>query len=169
MMTYLLISALLVVLYVGAAIWRWRKLPESVSAMVHDLPKKWQWVWTAWLGLVTALMAPALTEAMPSEWYGISAHIFIICLAMTAAMPLVPGSHNDAHYGLSIASGIFSQVCVLIIAPWLLLSWLLFVAIIFHVVTSKNGTVFDGKGVTIMEAICWLSVTASPIVKLLCN
>ncbi len=167
MMTFLLISALLVVLYLGAATWRLRKLPDSVSALVYDLPKKWQWVWSAWLALVTALLAPALTEAMPSEWYAIAAHIFIICLAMTAAMPLVPGSHNRAHYGLSIAAGIFSQVCVAIIGPWWLLVWLLFVGIFFYAITGKDKSVFDGKGVLVIEIICSLSLIGCLIWKLM--
>ena len=154
----LFLSALLVILYTGMATWRRRKLPESVSAMVYELPQKWQWVWTAWLALVTALMAPALTEAMPSAWYSITSHACIICLAMTAAMPLIPGSHNTAHYGLGIAAGVLSQVCVAIMCSWWLLLWLLFVAVVFYTVFAKKGTIFDGKGVFVMEAVCWMSL-----------
>lgn len=154
----LFLSALLVALYVSVAIWRWRKLPDSISALVYCLTKKWQWVWTVWLALVTALMAPALTEAMPSAWYSVASHICIICLAMTAAMPLLPGSNNDVHNGLGIAAGILSQVCVAIICPWWLLTWLLFVALCTYIFIENKKTVFEGKGTFVIEAICWMSL-----------
>ena len=122
----LIISILLVALYVGATIWRRRELPESVSAMVHDLSKPWRWVWSVWLATITVLISPALTAAMPHEWYGIAGHICIVLLAMTAAIPLLSGEHNKAHNVCGISAGIMSQVCVMIICPYWLLTWILY-------------------------------------------
>lgn len=124
--TLLIISLVLVALYVGATILATRELPESISAMVFDLKKPWQCVWSAWLASVTVMISPALTAAMPDAWYGIAGHIFIVLLAMTAAVPLLPGYHNKAHYICGIAAGIMSQVCVALICPWWLLAWCVF-------------------------------------------
>jgi len=56
MIVILIISVLLVVLYVGAAIWRFRALPDSISAMVYALPDGgWRWLWSAWLAIVGIL------------------------------------------------------------------------------------------------------------------
>ena len=129
MITLLIISILLVALYVGAAIWRNRELPESISAMVQDLSKPWRWVWSVWLATITVLISPALTAAMPHEWYGIAGHICIVLLAMTAAIPLLPGEHNKAHYICGISAGIMSQVCVILICPYWLLTWTLFLVL----------------------------------------
>ena len=55
MTTLLIISILLVTLYVGAAIWKERELPESISAMVYLLPEGGaQWLWSLWM-VVTAI------------------------------------------------------------------------------------------------------------------
>lgn len=166
MMTFLIISALLTLVYVGLAIWHFKKLPHSISAMVYDLPKKWQWVWTAWLALATTLIAPPLIAAMPPTWFSISANSFIVCLAMVAAMPLIPGN-NEAHEFIAIIAGILSQVCVAIINNYWLLTWLLFIAIFIYSVKKKGKSIFDGKGVFVTEAICWLSLVGSIAVKLL--
>ena len=48
----LLISISLVVLYVGTTIWIKKELPDSISAMVYDLPEGgWRWLWTVWLAV----------------------------------------------------------------------------------------------------------------------
>ena len=156
--TTLTVSVLLVVLYVGAAIWTKRGLPDSISALVHDLPKGWKWVWAAWLALVTLTLAPALTDAMPEGWSSLIAYLCIICLAMTAAMPLVPGEHNTAHYALGIASGVLSQLCVVHISPWWLCIWSVMVVLIVDSVTYglHKERWYERPIVLIIELLCSL-------------
>ena len=156
----LTISALLVVLYLGAAIWVKRGLPDSISAMVHDLPKGWKWVWAVWLALVTLTLAPALTTSIQSEWRSLAAYLCIVCLAMTAALPLVPGEHNTAHYTCGIASGVFSQLCVAYISKLWLLVWIVVIVLFIDSVTlaSHKERWYEKPAVLVIECLCTLSV-----------
>ena len=96
MATMLILSIVMAVVYVAAVIIKDKVLPDSVSALVYALPKgRWRWLWSAWLAVVTLLMAPALMTAMTDScWTQLLAAATIISLAMTAALPLWPGSHN---------------------------------------------------------------------------
>lgn len=170
MVTLLIVSILLVALYVGATIWKHKELPESISAMVYDLSKPWRWVWSVWLATVTVMISPALTAAMPDVWYGIAGHILIVLLAMTAAMPLLPGYHNKAHYICGIAAGIMSQVCVALICPWWLLAWCALVILPFcdrkWYVPGLPMWMIRSK-VFILEALCAIPFFGSMFTNLL--
>lgn len=161
MLTLLTISVLLTVLYTGAVTWKRRKLPESISAMVFELPTRWRVVWSLWLALVTLFLYPALSGATTSSLGSLASGATIVCLAMTAAMPLVPGNYNNAHYVTSIAAGIFSQVSVFFICPWCLLSWL--AVIVLPYIDGKWNVpglpmwLIEVK-VLIMEALCSISL-----------
>ncbi len=154
--TMLIISILLVALYVGAAIWRRKGLPDSISALVHDLPKGWQWVWAVWLASVTFTLAPKLVSAMPSVEHSLLAYACIICLAMTAAMPLMPGEHNKAHYICGIGSAVLSQLCVVFISPWWMSVWICLVALIVDSVTYglHKDRWYEQPFVLVLEVIC---------------
>lgn len=163
-MTWMLLtSILLVALYVGAAIWKQRVLPRSISALVYVLPPgRWRWLWSAWLAVVTLLMAPALTAALATAWWtSLLADATIVCLAMTAALPLLPGYHNRLHTVLGIAAGVLSQACVVVVGPLLLLLWLPFVAVCIWIATSSKITALDGKGVLLAEVVCTATVYAA--------
>ena len=161
----LILSLLLVVSYVGAAIWRSGVLPDSVSAMVFDLPRNGQWLWTAWMALVALTLAPALFEAVPENW-GITAHVFVTSILFVAVMPLIKGEKNTAHNVLGIVGGIFSQVCVYLVCAWWLLVLVLMVALVAAVFASYNDALYvpkvaDGKGVFIAESLCAVSLYGS--------
>lgn len=171
MMTMLIISIVMAVAYVAAVIIRDKALPDSVSALVYALPKgRWRWLWSAWLAVVTLLMAPALTAAMAATWWtSLLADATIICLAMTAALPLLPGYHNRLHNALGILAGVLTQVCVLFICPWCLLLWLLFVVALVIVAfpdklwATRIIDKIHGKGVFLLEVICaWALFAALP-------
>ena len=157
----LILSLLLVVSYVGAAIWRSGMLPESVSAMVFDLPRKGQWLWTAWLALVALTLAPSLFEAVPENW-GITAHVFVTSILFVAVMPLIKGEKNTAHNVLGIVGGIFSQVCVCLVCAWWLLVWMLMAALVAAAFDALYvPKVADGKWVFIAESLCAVSLYGS--------
>lgn len=126
----LTLSILLVALYVGAAIWKERELPESISAMVYVLPKQEQWLWTLWIWAITLLLAPTLFDTI-GEDFGAVAHCFATSMMFVGAMPLIRNETNKAHNALGIAAGIFSQVCVVIINPWWLMTWFVLLIIPF--------------------------------------
>ena len=169
MVVMLTVSVLLVVLYVGTAIWVKRRLPESISAMVYDLPRQGQWVWTVWLWASTYTMTPVLFEFTPDE-LGSVAHGFATSILFTGAMPLVKGERNTAHYVMSISAGVFSQLCVLILDYQWLGMWMLFVFLMGSVYIQPNGWLgraMKGKGVLVAEFVCWASLVGSLIVKVL--
>lgn len=167
-----LLSILLVVLYVGIAIWRKRELPVSVSAMVYDLKGGWRWLWSVWLWAVTICLAPALLSAMESSPLTVLGFATLVSLMFTGMFPLFDESHIRWHNALGILGGILSQVCVYIICPWFLLLWLVMIILIagaFCAFSDNEGgyRFIDGKGVFIAEAICWLTLTGALFIYLL--
>ena len=88
MIASLIASILLVVLYTGATIWKKRGLPESISAMVFELPKGWQWVWGVWLWAVAFLTGIPAIEAMSESGTEGIAFAMLACLVITGAIPL---------------------------------------------------------------------------------
>lgn len=162
-MIMLIISAVLAVLYVGAAIWHGRKLPDSVSAMVYLLPRAGQWLWTLWLWAVAFLILPSLMEAMPESWTCVG-FLTIAGLLFSGAMPLVKNEANTLHYVFAIAAGILSQVCVLLINPEWFGAWMLFLFLMgspYVQPWGELGKTMKGKGVFTAECVCWLTLTGS--------
>lgn len=170
MLTILLItSVVLTTSFIGVVTWWRRELPESVSAMVYDLPKAGQWLWIVWLWASTYTLTPALFEVMPEEW-GVLAHAFSTSMLFIGAMPLMKDSKNRAHYALSIAAGIFSQLCVLIIDAQWLVTWLLFPFLLGSIFVQPQGWLakaVNHKGVLIAEKICYIALIGSLISKLI--
>lgn len=183
----LTISILLTVLFVGTVIWgRWRDtdasasfserlntaLPDSISALVYDLPRRRQWLWIVWMWAVSLLTCIPLISAMPDDWR-ILAFATLACLMLCGAMPISDSHVNRrAHNVFGILGGILSQACMLLISPWWLLAWLLFAAVYgCDALPSQNGRIYpsrwyDGKGVLLAEMICTVTVCGSLLVRL---
>lgn len=156
--TAILIAAaiLLTVLYTGIASWRHGELPESISALVYNLPRGWQFVWTCWLWAAAFLTLPGLLEATPEPFKGL-AFLTCVLLAFTGATPLVAGSRNQTHYALAISAGVASQICVAAINWHWLIAWA--IPVILHGMATTPGARkiprwLEGKGVTVVEFIC---------------
>jgi hypothetical protein len=185
-MTYLVLaSILLAVLYVGAAIWRrWRDadastsfserlntaLPDSISALVYELPRPWQWLWIVWIWSVSLLACIPLIEVMSGGLEGL-AFLTLASLFFCGAMPLVKDEKNVAHYIFGASAGVLSQVCVAILTPCWLLAWTALVAVYaYDLLPSQNGRIYpsrwyDGKGVFLAEMICSITVYGSLLVR----
>ncbi len=184
-MTYLVLaSILLAVLYAGTVIWRrWRDtdasasfserlnaaLPDSISALVYELPRPGQWLWIVWMWAVSLLTCIPLISAMPDDWR-ILAFATLACLMLCGAMPISDSHVNRrAHNVFGILGGVLSQVCVAILTPCWLLAWIAFVAVYgYDLLPSQNGRIYpsrwyDGKGVFLAEALCVLSLFGSLI------
>lgn len=154
----LIISILLVVLFMGTAIWKTHTIPDSVSAVVYTLSKRKRFVWTIWMWAVSMTVGIPLIDAMPETWKFLS-FFTLACLMFCGAMPLINGEKNTMHYVLAICAGILSQVCVLIASPFCLLVWLLMVAYKI-LVWNWNGEkpwLID-KEVLVAEICCFLSM-----------
>lgn len=161
MRTLLFVSILTIVVPLVVASVKSGGVPDSISAMVYMLPKGgWKWLWTLWLWAVAFTLAPPLIEAMPDGWQFIAA-LMLATLAFTAAMPLFDQENKKRHYRFAIASGIFSQLCVLILNPWWLLSWLPMLAFIAYNNEGGIPKVCNGKGVFIAEVTCILFLYAA--------
>lgn len=166
MTAMIITSILLVVLYVGATIWVKKEIPESISAMVYDLPKGgWRWLWTAWLIIVDVLtFAPAI-EILDEKGMGFMGFIPMVMIAFVAIWPLCDTSHQKWHYLLSIVAGLWSQVFdVAMICPWWLFLWILWPLAAWYITKSNEKgekTILNGCGVFLAEAICYTGLIAA--------
>lgn len=167
MVTMLIISIILAVLYTGTAIWSKRSLPDSVSSMVYHFPATGKYLWTIWLWAITLLICPMLFKTI-GENFGPIAHCFATSMMFTGAMPLVKGESNKAHNVLGISAGIFSQICVALIDINFLSMWMLWIFVMGSTYVQPQGWLgksVKGKGIFVAEAICWLTVMGSLIFK----
>ena len=123
----LIISLILVALFAGATIWRTRNLPESLSAIVFDLPRPLQWSWSVWLWAVTFLVSIPTIEVLSEKGAESVGFAMMISLAFTGALPLIDKDGRKAHYIFAIIGSVASQACTFIISPWWLMMWLLIV------------------------------------------
>lgn len=187
-MTYLVLaSILLTALFVGAVIWRrWcntdasasfserlnTALPDSISALVYELPRPWQWLWIVWMWVVSLLACIPLIEVLPDD-VKVLGFATIVCLMLCGAMPISDSHVNRrAHNVFGILGGVLSQVCVAILTPCWLLAWIAFVAVYgYDLLPSQNGRIYpsrwyDGKGVFLAEMICAVTVFGSLLVRL---
>ena len=121
----LVLSFLLAVALPAAAIWKDREIPVSISALAYVFKGGKRWTWTIWLWLTSCLMAAPLMDSLTESWQFMG-FLTIICLISTGAMPVFIKEHKDVHDCFGIAAGFFSQVCVMLISPWWLFSWILF-------------------------------------------
>ena len=169
MVTLLILSLFMVTLYVGVTTWKLGALPDSISSMVYVLPEGgWRWLWTAWLWVVALLTCIPTIEALSVKELEVFGFFTLLGLGFTGAMPLFLKEMIRTHYILSIAAGIFSQVCVLIICPWFLSLWLLIVWFLLDSLTAGDKTRwYDHKAVFISESICYVSLLGSLLVHFL--
>jgi hypothetical protein len=163
MTVLLVINILLVAVYVGATIWRMKGLPESISAMVYELPRKWQWVWSAWLVAVAFTLMPVLLEKLPDgvEFLGFLTTIGLVGAAVT---PLIQLETRKWHYIFAIGAGVLGQMCVAVLSPWWLLLWFGMIGVLCVMLEwpeSRAAKVLRGKGVFIAECICYVTLVCS--------
>lgn len=156
----IIISVLLTALGIGAATWKLGELPESISALVYVLPRQggWRWLWSGWLWAVSLTVGIPLLTAMECSAFQFVGFLTVVCLLFCGGMPLVEHERNTAHNALGIAAGILSQLCVVILNPWWLLLWLLWLAAIMAVVHAEAlRRLYDrleGRGVLLVELQC---------------
>lgn len=160
MITVLTIQILLVALFVGAAIWNKRELPDSISAIVYELKKPYQFLWTVAIWIISFLFVYPMMVIMAGTLQFVG-FLTIVCLLFTGAMPLIPGSHNTAHNVLGVSAGILSQICVLIICPYWLLMWMLFLIISIDAWFAVKERFYDHKACIIAEFICYVSLVGA--------
>lgn len=158
-----LISILVAVAYLAVATWKDGALPDSISAMVYSFGKAGRWTWTLWLWTVTFLFTPALLDALEGNPFQFIGFFTVASLMFCGAMPLIAGEKNTLHYVTAIIGAVLSQVCVLMICPLVLLLWFSLVGLFFAKDAIQQ---LAGKGVLVMEILCWLTTMLALIIKL---
>ena len=162
MNTLVILSLLLVTLYLGAAIWRMKCLPDSISATVFVF--KYKWLWTVWMWSVSALtLIPAIDRL---SHIGMEALGFgsLACLVFCGAMPLVDKDNTKKHWTFGISGSILTQICVYFIYYECLWVWVLFPFFFLSSYIQPNGWLgkaMNGKGVLIAEIICYICLVSS--------
>ena len=151
MTTLVYLSMAIAAAFLTAATIKRRALPDSISAIVYDLPHTWQWFWTVWMWAVAITVGIPLIDVLPDnlQLFGF-AKMTLLCFV--GAMPLVRHESNTAHYILAIIAGFLSQVCVLAVSPAWLLTWLLMVVV--YVDKRLSRTALADKAVLLSELIC---------------
>ena len=160
MTTITVLSILMVVSFTGAAIWRLRALPDSISAMVYALPDGgWRWLWSAWLTIVSILTFAPVVEILDGRGLGILGFLPMALLMFVAVWPIFDREHYKWHNILSTAAAVVSQVDVWLISPYWLLLWLLMSSVVFMKGIYHTETYFNGKGVLFAECMCYIVLT----------
>ena len=119
-----------------------------------------------WLAVVNVLtFAPAI-EILDHSDLGFVGFLTMAMIAFVAVWPLFDKDHRKAHYVLGVLAGIMSQVCVAIVSPWWLVTWMLYVALILlsSYTQYKWLDYTYGKGVFIIEMTCYLTQTGASLV-----
>jgi hypothetical protein len=102
-----------------------RHIPKSVSAMVYGFSRRLQWLWSAWLVAVAALLLPVMMERLEDRLcvFGFLTFAFTAGAAVT---PLVNRDTSDLHDWFGMSAGLMSQAVVTTLAADWLFAWLLF-------------------------------------------
>ena len=160
MVTLIILSIILVVLYVGITIYHTHSIPDSVSAMVYALPTAGRYLWTVWIWAVSMLLMPALMERLGSYWQFLG---FLWCASMAfcGALPLIKGEQNTIHNALGIAAGVFSQACVLVLCPWWLFAWVILFVFVLSDKFRDLSSRWYGKSCLVAEGICYISLVGA--------
>lgn len=157
-MTLIAISGIIALLYVIINIITSKKVPESISAMVYNLPKDKQWIWILYMWTIAFTISPYIIELL-DENFKVLGFLMMASLAFCGAMPLVEDSENIAHNVFGICAGILSQICVALINPMWLLVWIVMIVFII----PKLNKILSKYSVFISECLCATSIYCSLI------
>lgn len=162
-----MISAFAVTLMIGSNLCRHGELPRSVSAMAYRLPRRQRYLWTLWMWVCVYMLTPALFEAVPDRLEAVP-HAFATCMTFITLMPLALRDMTNGHRALIVAAGVFSQACVGVLCPWILLLWpAAFMAFfMWDVAEGDIPRIFWGRGVLVAEVLCYATLWISVIIKL---
>lgn len=139
-------------------------VPDSISGMVYSLPVRRRWLWSVWLVAVAlTLMVPLMSALGDVAWLG---WMTVVCLIGAAVTPVIHKDTHRLHNICGVAAGVLSQICVMILCPWWLLCWFIYVPLIADSMAAFNDSeempvVCDGKGVLVSECICAVSLYGS--------
>lgn len=158
----IILSILLVVSFAGTTIWIRKELPESISAMVYDLPDGgWRWLWSVWLALVSVLTFASVIDILDdTRGLGFMGFVPMVLLGFVAVWPLFDKEHLKWHYILSYIAGIWSQVDVWLMCPWWLFVWLALIVFVGYLLLCNLKQMLS-KVVILMEMTCYIGIVGA--------
>ena len=169
MTTMLILSILLVTLFTGAAIWKLRALPESISSLVGLFGGAWRWLWSLWLVAVDVLtLAPAI-DILDGRGLGILAFLPMVMLLFVAAWPIFDREHYRWHNILGTVAGMMTQVIVVFVCPAWLSVWMAFLFLVGSVYVQPEGRLakaVKGKAVFLAEVACYIALVGALLVNM---
>ena len=104
-----------------------RHIPKSISAMVYEYKKGFQWAWSVWIIAIGALLLVPMMEALDDRLC-VFGFLTFMALCGTAVTPLVNRETSEWHDWFGVCAGVMSQCVVGIINPAWYLAWGLYVA-----------------------------------------
>ena len=145
-----------------------RRLPATVSDMAYKHSDRIMRLrYTLWLWASTFTLTPALFHLIPEEWEGL-AHAYATSVVLCGLMPLLLRQRNLTFAVFGMSAGVFSQCCVVVVCPWWLLLWTHLGALVAF--ADRHDTVpswFIGKGVLVVEFVCWFTVASAILTRLI--
>lgn len=160
----LILSILLVASFTGAAIWMEREIPDSISAMVNIFSGALKWLWSIWLVAVAICTFAPVIDVLDQKGMAVFGFLPMGLIGFVAAMPIFDTEHKDVHDVLGIVAGILSQVAVVMMCPWWLFAWSLFVFLMGSVYVQPEGRLakaVKGKGTFVAEVVCWIATVGA--------
>lgn len=128
MVSRFILSAAIAMAYIIATVFVQKRIPVSMSSLCYTFKGAWRWLWSLWIWTTMILLAFDLIPAMPENCQ-VFAFATCACLLFVGAMPLFNIEKNTAHNVFGIGAGVFSQVCVMIMAPQVLWGWIVLLPI----------------------------------------
>jgi len=128
MVSRFILSAAIAMAYIIATVFVQKRIPVSMSSLCYTFKGAWRWLWSLWIWTTMFLLAFDLIPAMPENCQ-VFAFATCACLLFVGAMPLFNIEKNTAHNVFGIGAGVFSQVCVMIMAPQVLWGWIVLLPI----------------------------------------
>jgi len=162
------ISLIVSVLFTAGGARRLGELPGSVSTSVFTMPRRKRYVWTAMLWLSTYTLTPALFQVVPGN-HVYAAHAFATSVLLAGLFPIFKRSISRGFMTLVSSAWCFSQVCVALLCPWLLLMWPVVAIVLFvlYMMEDDLPAALRGKGVFLAESMCYVTLFMSIIIEIL--
>ena len=132
----LIMAIILAVTYAALARKKHGENLNSVSSISYILPS---WMFTAFFGLESILLAPSIFEHMPEDWQFIG-FISLFGLWAVAASPYFHTEAKVLHYFGGYLFCVAAQVIVALNNPFLLLGWL--PTIVYVLFSRKSDITF---------------------------
>lgn len=143
-----LISLIILTSYIIAVCWKWG-VPKSVSQTFFSIRHKW--IFSAVIAASACLLISPLLEILPDEFQWLGFFTSAGCIIVAFAPNLADKLEERVHMTGAIILGLASQGVVIVLQPWLMLSWLCWIPIAF-----KSSRIFWAEmigGLTLYASI----------------